>query len=477
MATLAPLPDPVSLEANSVKTVEADPVLVNELRKTIKDLESEMATLKNQDVTVRRLEKRIHEIEAEKQAELAARETFWAQRVDQVRGETDGRIQSLQEQVSKHKREYDLVVEEAKSVQKATLVEKSRYEETIGSKNSEIENLRRQVDHLKEEQVRLNTAVASSASSSNINLYKDIISQSEDRISKLQTELEEARTAAVESRANEEKAKGDLTKETARLSSEIKATRESFDKVISEMSSVSPQEPVKDLTDIPGIVRKLVSIRNEQEGKEKTLQKELKNLQGRNAELEAAIVKANTELEQHKASFKDIPISSNSNEIEMTNTSSAADSSDMVSILTSQRDRFRSRSLELETERDQLKQGQLDLSNKINILMGDMRRIEQERNFWRSSSQNKSSSNSDVESGGHGRNSGSVTPPVLFSKLKKAATGGGDFEQAATSLVVYGIGNPIIRRVSLAYLLTLHILVFMVLYRLSSIVSTDSSNQ
>jgi len=440
-----------------------------------------MSMLKNQDVTVRRLEKRVHEIEAEKQAELSARESFWTQRVDQVRGETETRIQSLQDQIARHKREYDIVIEESKSVQKSTLMEKNKYEEVIASKNNEVENLRRQIDSLKEEHVRLNAAVTSSVSSSNINLYKDIISQSEERIAKLQSELEKARESEIRSKSSEKKAREDLAIQTNQMSLEVKSLRQSVNKVMDDVKSVCPKESAKDLDDLSVVLRKLVTDRDESDKKEKLLEKELNNFKSRNVELEKAVVKANTELEHRKASLlRAVPPMEA--EIEMTTSAnmSSTDPSDVVSILTNQRDRFRNRANELEAERDQLKQGQLDLSNKISVLMGDMRRVEQERNFWRTSSQNKSGSNSDVESGGiGGRNSGgSITPPVLFSKLKKAATGnGGDFEQAATSLIVYGIGNPIIRRVALAYLLTLHLLVFMVLYRLSSIVSTDSSSQ
>ena len=484
VSSLTPLPNPATLEA-MVRQVEPDQTVVLELRKTIKDLESEMSTLKNQDVTVRRLEKRVHEVEAEKQSEISTRESMWAQRVEQVRGETETRLQSLQDQIAKSKREYEALLEESRSTQKNTLMEKNRYEEMIGSKNNEVENLRRQVEQLREEQVRLNATVSSSSSTHNISLYKDIISQSEDRISKLQTELEKARESEAKSKASEEAVKQKLAAETTRLSSEKNALQQSIEKVMKEVSSLGKPDGVKSMDDVAVVIGRMKSSQTDSKARLDEFEKEMKNLTARNRELEAAVVKANTELEKRRVEVNtsdgDVRFGSSSGvrELEMTSTQqvNSGDPSDMVSILTSQRDRFRNRADELESERDQLKQNHMELNNKINVLMTDMRRMEQERNFWRNSSQNKSGSNSDVESGGGiGRSSGSVTPPVLFSKLKKAANGG-DFEQAATSLIVYGIGNPMIRRVALVYFLTLHLLVFMVLYRLSSIVSTDSSNQ
>lgn len=473
VASLTPLPDPASLETTLAKSAEQDASVATELRKTIKELESEMSTLKNQDVTVRKLEKRLQEIQLAHKSEIDSLEATWSQRIEQVRSEGETRNTSLQEQVSMYKRDYESVLEESKSAQKNILIEKKRHEEILSSRNNELENQRRQIDQLKEEQARLHATVSSSTTSNNINLYKDIISQSEDRISRLQAEIDKARESEMSSKGAEERARKELESKTASLSSEIDTLRQSLDDVMSEMRLVAPSEPMNSIRDVTVLIRKLGDLREEVGRKDKSIQ----NLKTRNSELEAAVVLANNELETHRKSFTEIPLQSNEQGIEMTSHNVSGDGSNVVAIITSQRDRFRNRAVELESERDKLKQGQLDLSNKINLLMADMRRMEQERNFWRTSSQTKSGSNSDVEAGGPGKSTGSVAPPVLFSKLRKTATGNGDFEQAATSIIVYGIGNPIIRRVALGYLLTLHLLVFMVLYRLSSIVSTDSNSQ
>jgi len=471
---LTPLPDPSSFGDTLTKQSEQEATLVADLKKTIRELESEMSTLKNQDVTVRKLEKRLHEIQVEQKSEIESRESAWSQKVEQTRSEAETRSQGLQEQFSKLKREYDSVVEECKLAQKNIVIEQKRREEILSSKNKDLETLRRQIDHLKEEQAHLHATVSTSSASNNINLYKDIISQSEDRISKLQAEVEKARDSEIKSKTGEERVRKEMESHKVAFSSEISNLKKSIDGLLADVRSVDPSENLASIEDVSSVIRKLRDMREVAGEKEKSTGNEMKNLQARNRELEAAIVKANTELENHRNSFTQIP---KGEEIEMATTNVPGDTSNVVAIITSQRDRLRNRAIELETERDTLKQGQLDLSNKINVLMTDMRRIEQERNFWRTSSQNKSSSNSDVETGGPGRPSGAVTPPVLFSKLRKAATGNGDFEQAATSIIVYGIGNPIIRRVALGYLLTLHLLVFMVLYRLSSIVSTDSNSQ
>ena len=151
--------------------------------------------------------------------------------------------------------------------------------------------------------------------------------------------------------------------------------------------------------------------------------------------------------------------------------SQRANPDDVVSIIQSQRDRFRARVLELESERDALKQSQFEVDNRINVLMSEKKKLESERNFWKSQSSTSKTKSGDVELGPIGGDSSGSAPNLASVRRRIAGSGAQDLEQTVTSIMVWGLGNPVTRRAGLVYILTLHILVFMVLYRLSSIVS------
>lgn len=57
--------------------------------------------------------------------------------------------------------------------------------------------------------------------------------------------------------------------------------------------------------------------------------------------------------------------------------SQRANPDDIVSIIQSQRDRFRARVLELESQRDALKQSQFEVDSRINVLMSEKKNLNQ----------------------------------------------------------------------------------------------------
>ena len=166
------------------------------------------------------------------------------------------------------------------------------------------------------------------------------------------------------------------------------------------------------------------------------------------------LLRDNADLRNSHINHQTGPDATNSNSIQSTNNTNP----EMVSFVQAQRDRLKTRVTELETERDTLKKIHSELNSRISQLVADSKRIENERNFW------KSQRDGDVELGDMQRKS---NPPTLFRKKS-----GQNFEQTFMSLVSHANANPILRRAGLVYLLTLHLLVFIVIYRLSSIVNS-----
>jgi hypothetical protein len=103
-------------------------------------------------------------------------------------------------------------------------------------------------------------------------------------------------------------------------------------------------------------------------------------------------------------------------------------------------------------------------------MLSDQRKMENEKNFWKSQSveQKVKSPPSDIELGAMSSNG----PPSLTS-IKRRVAASNDMEQTLTSILVWGLGNPVTRRAAFGYLITLHLLVFFVLYRLSAILSSQ----
>jgi len=463
VSLLQPLPDPATLDQSISRSPQADPSEIAQLRKTIRELETEMSALKNQDLTVRRLEKKITEIGDQYASEKSVLESEWSRRLDVVRAESDQRLISMRDKISEVENEKEKLEFECKNFDKNLLQEKTNYDEIIRMKNIEIEELGRQLELATATAASAAASASTAAQSTTINMYKDIISQSEDRMSKLENEILSLQNQNTQL-SNE--LSDSATKAQAALDAVNRTNQqlaEAHERMVSQLAEM--MGPVGgDATTVIAHIQSTMAQKDELiEMEKKRSESALVYCNQLKSELDVLKEQLGA-LQQSQQQSMAAPVAS------ATPQHGASDS--VVSIIQVQRDKFRARVGELESERDELKQNQTDMTNRMNSMVMEMRRVEQEKQFWKSQKSGTASPGEDVEFGG----SSASSPPVLFSKLRKAAANGNgaDFEQTVTSLMVHGIGNPIIRRIGVVYLFTLHLLVFMVLYRLSSFVSSDS---
>jgi homeobox protein cut-like len=439
VSLLAPLPDPATLISTGTDSTD-------ELRSTIQELERELGMLKNQDLTVRRLEKRVAELEAQKRSEFSALESEWSGRFSALRSEHEQLVRSLDERMGKKSIELQQLQEDFGSSRQSFSSEISRLTDVIKGKDVEIEELNRQLDQTREELVSIRS---SQASIDRVDMYKEYYERSELRVRQLEAELVSAKstmeelTTLKESLESAERSQLVIREEKLSLQENVDALTTTIREIAARILG---QDISSDLHVIPGAVLSQFDVLSASRDAALSEQARLEHVIG---SLNQAIHDKDSELLKFSTGTED-------------------NGGQVNSMLNSQKERLRIRVLELENERDGLKQAQSELSHRISQMSSDNKKLEADRNYWRTQSL-ANQGTGDVELGDM------KTAPNLFRKKLHAAVSSGShqqIEQSFVSLVSYGLTNPILRRAGLVYLLTLHLLVFMVLYRLSSLVSS-----
>ena len=422
---------------------------IRALKLEVKDLEAELNTMRNQDVQVRRLEARLRELESQRKYDSSALESEFARRHEDMELQFANRTQQLQSELEFSSNRVLAAEAELVELNKVRMAEKQKMDQLMNSKQDEILHLSQKVEDL---QVKEGTANSQAGS---LDMYKDLLGKSEERLASVEQELRSARSGGVQDKAAFEAERGALNAQLwtlAESNKELSARYAQLTAVVNELSGGGVDDPETGIQETVSDLRARVE----------TQVRDLDVLKHEKVRLEEE-----SRSKSEKISALSARMASEDNGVVTT----AASSEEVVGIIQAQRDRFRTRVLELESERDNLKQSQFDASNRINVLSSEIRKIENERNFWKSqSSEVKTRSPGDIELGPV---AGTSTPPTLAS-VKRRMNGSNEVEQSLTAIIVWGLGNPVTRRAAFAYLLTLHLLVFFVLYRLSSIVSSSS---
>jgi len=423
---------------------------ISSLKAEIRDLEKELMTMKNQDVAVRLLEARIKEMENQRKAELGVAETEMAKRLEEAANQARFRIESLQSETERFRGKVSALEVELAEGNQLRLLERQKADQTVKMKQDEINSLNDEIESLK---VRISTA---SGASGTVNMYKELVEREEERITALDREVENLKTQLSSEQQNVKQANSELQVKTEELGRIRDEKVQESGKIRTSVETALG--PVGDLP-IADFLQKAIG---DFTSDARAFKKKVDELQAVNVRLESELKAKAAEINELKNSQSSSP--------EQITTVANASSDEVVSIIQAQRDRFRSRVLELESERDQLKQSQFELNNRINVMLSDQRKMENEKNFWKSQSaeQKVKSPPSDIELGAMSSNG----PPSLTS-IKRRVAASNDMEQTLTSILVWGLGNPVTRRAAFGYLITLHLLVFFVLYRLSAILSSQ----
>jgi DNA repair exonuclease SbcCD ATPase subunit len=364
--------------------------------------------------------------------------------------ETTLRMDTLKSEIEMYKNRTKALEGEIAELNQLRLLDRQKTEQSLKAKQDEIASLTREIENL---QVKLS---ANSGSSGTVNMYKELVEKSESRIAALNNEVQTLRSRLSQEQIGFSEEKGLLSnrlRQAENLASDLASRLESVNQTFE--NAFGPDTENSDSLDCL-IQKKANKLSDDLHGLKNTVEE----LRAENERLTDDLNRKVSESADRKEKDPQEQIHSVPNN----------GTDDVVSIIQSQRDRFRSRVLELESERDQLKQAQFDLNNRINVLIADCRKIENEKNFWRAQSvEHKLKSPAEIELG----SVSSGGPPSLASVVKRRqGNSSGDMEQTLTSILVWGLGNPVTRRAALLYLVTLHMLVFFVLYRLSSILST-----
>jgi chromosome segregation ATPase len=417
------------------------------LKSELADLERELTKMRNQDITVRRLETRVKELEAQKKADMSSMENEVARRIEEAEAQFNIKSQQQKSELERAIVRGNQLESEVTRLSNTLSADRQKYDQTVLSKQEEITSLTQQIETL---QVKV-TSVSSSGEGT-LSLYKDLVDKGEIRVKFLEKELETVK--AQTANANQ------------KLVEQVRVLTESLNQSDAQLQEQSAHVAAieslltKYKAEGPNIEEQLHAVLKEHESKLATLSKLEQSMKGEISKLKQEISSKDSEIQTLKND------ASSSGVVLPVAASNSTD--DVVAIIQAQRDRLRQRVLDLESERDSLKQTQFELNNRINVLAGETRKIENEKNFWKAQSvENKGKSPGDVELGSFSSNG----PPSLSSVRKRTTN---DMEQTVTSILVWGLANPVTRRAGLVYLLTLHLLVFFVLYRLSSILSSSS---
>ena len=427
---------------------------INALKSEMKDLEKELLTMKNQDVRVRQLEGRLKELESQKKAELANIENDWSRKFQESEAQFAISSDRLKAELESKSSQLESVKVEIAQINRSRDIELQRANQVALSKQDEINNLVEQIEAL---QVRASSA---SSSEGTVNSYKELVQQSESRIKVLENDLEIMRNNLSTESTLYMAEKSKLLAETSSLRADNSKKEQMLSAVETVLSSHGINAGSTPLEDV------LVALLRRIDSDGVSVKEMNAKLMEENANLRNEVDIKTNEIR----SLRDYPGARKALTEENIPTAATMGTDDVVSIIQAQRDRFRQRVLDLEGERDNLKQAQFELHNRINVLVGENRKVETEKNFWKTQSvEQKVRSPGDIELGSLSSNNA----PNL-SSLRRRVGASGDMEQTITSILVWGLSNPIVRRAGLLYLVTLHLLVFFVLYRLSSILSSSS---
>jgi chromosome segregation ATPase len=267
--------------------------------------------------------------------------------------------------------------------------DRQKYDQTVLSKQEEITSLTQQIETL---QVKV-TSVSSSGEGT-LSLYKDLVDKGEIRVKFLEKELETVK--AQTANANQ------------KLVEQVRVLTESLNQSDAQLQEQSAHVAAieslltKYKAEGPNIEEQLHAVLKEHESKLATLSKLEQSMKGEISKLKQEISSKDSEIQTLKND------ASSSGVVLPVAASNSTD--DVVAIIQAQRDRLRQRVLDLESERDSLKQTQFELNNRINVLAGETRKIENEKNFWKAQSvENKGKSPGDVELGSFSSNG----PPSL----------------------------------------------------------------
>ena len=457
---LTALPDPVTL-SGSPSDIPAGRDM-QALREEVKDLEAELMKMKNQEVTVRRLEARLKELESQKDGDMGAAEAEFDRRRNEMEHTSNVTTDRLQAEIDNIRNRNRTLETEMAEMNKSHFSEKTKFDQLFQAKQDEINALSHQVETL-QDRLAVNAGLTGGGSNT-VDMYKELVDKSEDRIRTLDAELAQAKISH--------------NREVSRMSSQLDQLRKEKETITSKHEKVNAE-----MASVTEVLRKFFGSPTDGANASATVL--IASMEARIATYVAEVQSANLKISDLKTETRRMLMELQGKDEEVQRlksqqlhgSQSAVDDivavsggDDVVSIVQAQRDRFRTRVLELETERDSLKQNQFELNNRISVLAGEKKKVETERNFWKSQNSGSESKSSDVELGAMGGHA----PPTLAS-VKRRIAGSHDMEQSVTSLVIWGLGNPVTRRAGLVYILTLHLLVLMVLYRLSSIVSSNSN--
>jgi len=433
---------------------------IRSLRTEVKDLERELSKMKNQDLTVRQQASKIKELEAQKVNNMSVMESEYAKKRDEIEMSYSMKLEKLKTELQQMKSKTKSLEGEIEHLNSLRFEEKNKADQLFLSKQEEVNQLMNQVESL---EVRV--SVGNISNSGTLDLYKDMLAQNEARIHALEQDLiQERRGFDVDQAVIRKELEMSLDQ-----NKKLEAECESFASVMDSLKTVIEKSfPGKEVADSRLLVEAI------SEGAS-ALSSEIDSMKIRLGDLSTERNRLAQEAQCKDERIEQLlqqSLQSTNEQFSITQVPPGSD--EVVAIIQAQRDRFRTRVLELEAERDALKNAQQDMSNKLNAVYSERRKIEAERNFWKAhNTDEKIKSPGDVELGAFAQ---SHAPPSLAS-VKRRMTGaqsGGmhEVEHTLTSMLVWGLGNPLTRRAALMYLITLHLLVFLVLYRISSIVSS-----
>lgn len=464
-SVVATLPDPSATAASAASARSAHEDELKRFRTEFKDLESELLKMKNQEVTVRRLEGRIRELESQKKGEATAMEGEFNRRKSELEAAHAHKADRMQVEIDQLLNRNKSQEVDINEMNKSHFTEKSRTDQLIQRQQEEINGLNNQMESLREKLAISVTAPINNGAT--LDLYREVIDKSEERIAALEAELVKARTEMQADLSVKDKLVADLKQKLEGASGTSAAVQARMSMIANRLGQVLglSEVTVGDLDSVLDSTKEQFMFLTSSTD---TLRKRGDELLTERNRLVLELQAKVEEVDRLKSTAHSVEpvISSQSPSV-----SQRANPDDIVSIIQSQRDRFRARVLELESQRDALKQSQFEVDSRINVLMSEKKKLESERNFWKSQSYTSESKSGDVELGPIGGELSGSAPTLASMRRRMAGSGAQDLEQTVTSIMVWGLGNPVTRRAVLVYILTLHILVFMVLYRLSSIVS------
>jgi chromosome segregation ATPase len=422
---------------------------LEKLRTDFKDMEAELLKMKNQDLTVRRLEMKLREIEKQHKSDLSNMESELSRKKDEAEATYRAQLDRFQAEVLSLQRKNENLNQQISELNKTVYNHKSKSDVALQLKQQEINHLMEELEYTRE-RITLSTGSTSKMGTS-LDIYRDLVDQAEERNVELEKLIKELSDSSEALRNKAFTESHELQGQIAQMQVELHDRERTLGEIQTHLFKLAEEHgyPTNDATECL-----------------QRLNENINQIQMERDSLKASVTELSAQRSGLESRLKDTLREVVDVQIPLVQTQNAHS---MISIVQAQRDRLRARVDELESERDTLKQAKLDFNNKLNMISSEKQRLENERNFWKGQSR-ESRAEADVESGTY---NGQENPPTLSTRIVRSFPRSG-IEQSVTSLVIWGLGNSVTRRAVLAYVLTLHILVFMVLYRLSSFVGSGN---